>query len=131
MAKRIILTYGSYDCLHYGHIRLLERAAALGDYLIVGLSTEGFNRIKGKELMFDYKRRYQDLRMIRCVNKIIPEMSWAQKGKDIARYRVDVLVMGDDWEGKFDHLKEFCEVVYVPRTPDISSSLIKEALCKT
>ena len=123
--KRII-TYGTFDLLHYGHINLLRRAKALGDYLIVGLSTDDFNRkLKSKENYFDYKTRELMLDAIRYVDLVIPEETWEQKPDDIKLYKVDAFVMGDDWQGRFDYLKEFCEVVYLPKTPEISSTSIR------
>jgi glycerol-3-phosphate cytidylyltransferase len=127
--KRVI-TYGTFDLLHYGHINLLRRAKELGDYLIVGLSTDEFNsREKGKKSYFSYEERKALLEAIRYVDLVIPEESWDQKRRDIREYRADVFVIGDDWEGKFDFLKEEgAEVVYLPRTPEISTSQIKEDL---
>ena len=123
--KRVI-TYGTFDLLHYGHINLLRRAKALGDYLIVGLSTDNFNRqLKRKDNYFDYKERELMLGAIRYVDLVIPEENWEQKSDDVKLYRVDVFVMGDDWLGKFDYLKEFCEVVYLPKTPEISSTSLR------
>ena len=124
--KRVI-TYGTFDLLHYGHINLLRRAKALGDYLIVALSTDNFNRnLKSKENYFDYKTREKMLYAIRYVDLVIPEENWEQKSEDVKLYKVDTFVMGDDWEGKFDFLKELCEVVYLPKTPEISSTMIRE-----
>lgn len=121
-----ILTYGTFDFLHYGHINLLRRAKELGDYLIVGLSTEAFNALKGKTSYFSFEQRKQVLEAIRFVDLVIPEESWQQKKEDIHRYQIDVFVMGDDWKGKFDDLKEEgVEVVYLPRTRSISSSKMK------
>ncbi len=126
--KRVI-TYGTYDLLHYGHINLLRRAKELGDYLIVGLSTDEFNRhSKNKASYFNYEKRKQLLEAIRYVDLVIPEENWEQKINDIKLYQADVFVMGDDWEGKFDFLKDYCDVVYLPRTPEISSTQIKEEL---
>ena len=128
--KRVI-TYGTFDLLHYGHINLLRRAKALGDYLIVALSTDEFNqRSKGKKSYFTYEERKAMLEAIRYVDMVIPEDNWEQKQTDVAKYEVDVFTMGDDWEGKFDFLKEQCEVVYLPRTPEISSTQIKQDLGK-
>ena len=130
--KRVI-TYGTFDLLHYGHIILLRRARQLGDYLIVGLSTDEFNcNEKQKKCYFSYEKRKQLLEAIRYVDLVIPEENWEQKRSDVKEYHVDTFVMGDDWEGKFDFLKEEgCEVVYLPRTPEISSSQIKEDLHTT
>jgi len=123
--KRVI-TYGTFDLLHYGHINLLRRAKELGDYLIVGLSTDEFNRkLKSKENYFDYKERELMLDAIRYVDLVIPEKNWEQKIEDIELYKVDIFVMGNDWEGKFDYLKEHCEVVYLPKTPEISSTQLR------
>ena len=124
-----VITYGTFDLLHYGHINLLRRAKALGDYLIVALSTDEFNwNEKGKESYFSYEQRKTLLEAIRYVDLVIPEESWEQKITDVAKYRADVFVMGDDWEGTFDFLKECCEVVYLPRTPEISTTQIKKEL---
>lgn len=121
-----VLTYGTYDLLHYGHINLLRRAREQGDYLIVALSTDEFNlKEKGKKSYFTYEQRKTMLEAIRYVDLVIPETSWEQKKTDIAEYNIDVFVIGDDWEGKFDFLKEQCDVVYLPRTPEISSTQIK------
>lgn len=126
--KRVI-TYGTFDLLHYGHINLLRRAKALGDYLIVALSTDEFNSTeKNKHCYFSYEQRKNLLEAIRYVDLVIPEESWAQKKTDVVKYDVDVFVMGDDWEGKFDFLKEQCEVVYLPRTQEISTTKIKNDL---
>ncbi len=127
--KRVI-TYGTYDLLHYGHINLLRRAKALGDYLIVALSTDDFNnRQKHKKCYFSYDERKLLLESIRYVDLVIPEESWEQKRGDMHLYHVDTFVMGDDWTGKFDFLKEEgVEVVYLPRTPEISTTQIKEDL---
>lgn len=125
--KRII-TYGTFDLLHYGHINLLRRAKALGDYLVVCLSTDEFNALKGKKSFFNYEKRKMLLEAIRYVDLVIPEESWDQKINDIKEYHIDTFVMGDDWAGKFDYLKDYCEVIYLPRTPEISTTQIKEAL---
>ncbi|MDO4528048.1 MAG: glycerol-3-phosphate cytidylyltransferase [bacterium] len=128
--KRVI-TYGTYDLLHYGHINLLQRARALGDYLIVVLSTDDFNwNMKQKKCYFSYEKRRQMLEALRCVDLVIPEETWEQKIEDVKLYKADVFVMGDDWKGKFDFLKEYCEVVYLPRTPEISTTQIKTELGK-
>ena len=124
--KRII-TYGTFDLLHYGHINLLRRAKQQGDYLIVALSTDEFNwNSKQKKCFFEYERRKALLEAIRYVDLVIPENSWEQKVEDIKLYHVDTFVMGNDWEGKFDFLKDLCEVVYLPRTPEISTTQIKK-----
>ena len=128
MKKRIVITYGTFDLLHYGHIRLLKRAKQLGDYLIVGLSTDEFNASKGKTSYLKYDERKSLLESIKYVDRIIPESSWDQKAKDIKKYNVDTFVMGDDWKGKFDSLKNIVDVIYLERTPEISSSMIKHEL---
>lgn len=129
--KRVI-TYGTFDLLHYGHINLLRRARALGDYLIVALSTDEFNsREKHKHCYFSYDERKLLLEAIRYVDLVIPEENWEQKRTDIYLYHVDTFVMGDDWAGKFDFLKEEgASVVYLPRTPEISTTQIKNDLNK-
>ena len=118
-----VITYGTFDLLHYGHINLLQRAKALGDYLIVAVSSDEFNRQKGKVCYFSYEERKRMVEALRCVDLVIPEESWDQK---IREFRVDTFVMGDDWKGKFDFLKDYCEVVYLPRTPEISTTKIKQ-----
>lgn len=128
MKQKRVITYGTFDLFHYGHLALLKRAKSLGDYLIVALSTDEFNKIKNKKSFFTYEQRKEMLEAIKYIDLIIPECSWAQKRSDILKYNVDVFVMGDDWAGKFDELKDLCEVVYLPRTKDISSSEIKSIL---
>lgn len=125
-----ILTYGTYDLLHYGHIRLLKRAKELGDYLVVALSTDEFNAIKGKKAYHNYETRKQMLEAIRYVDLIIPENTWEQKRNDVLEYRIDTVVMGSDWENNenFECLKDICEVVYLPRTEGISTTKIKKDL---
>ncbi len=123
--KRVI-TYGTFDLIHYGHINLLKRAKELGDYLIVALSTDEFNwNEKRKKCYFTYEERMRLLEAIRYVDLVIPEENWEQKASDVRLYQVDTFVMGDDWQGKFDFLKEYCQVVYLPRTPEISTTQIK------
>ncbi len=123
--KRVI-TYGSFDLLHYGHISLLRRARSMGQYLIVGLSTEGFSKLKGKQCFFTYEERKELLEAVRYVDLVIPETCWEQKIEDVETYHVDVFVIGDDWKGEFDFLKDHCQVVYLPRTPEISTTEIKK-----
>ena len=124
-----VITYGTYDLLHYGHINLLRRAKELGDYLIVALSTDEFNwNEKQKKCYFAYEQRKKLLEAIRYVDLVIPEENWAQKVSDVQEFRVDTFVMGDDWAGKFDFLKDYCDVVYLPRTPEISTTQIKQEL---
>ena len=125
-----VITYGTFDLLHYGHINLLRRAKNLGDYLIVALSTDEFNKdMKNKRSYFSYAERKLLLESIRYVDLVIPEENWEQKKTDVEKYDVDVFVMGDDWTGKFDFLKTVgkgCDVVYLPRTPEISTTRIKD-----
>ena len=125
-----ILTYGTYDLLHYGHIRLLKRAKELGDYLVVAVSTDEFNDIKGKKAYHNYETRKKMLEAIRYVDLVIPENNWEQKINDVKEYKIDTVVMGSDWAGsdRFDYLKEYCEVVYLDRTEGISTTKIKKDL---
>lgn len=127
--KRVI-TYGTFDLLHYGHINLLKRAKDLGDYLIVAVSSDEFNELKGKKSYFTFEERKHLLEAIRYVDLVIKEEDWKQKETDVEFYQVDTFVMGNDWEGKFDELKEICEVVYLERTPEISTTKIKVELNK-
>ncbi len=124
----VVLTYGTFDLFHYGHIRLLERARSLGTRLGIGLSTDEFNARKGKQAFMSYTERESLLQSCRFVDFVFPETCWEQKETDIALYKAGVLVMGDDWQGKFDNLKHLCEVAYLPRTPLISSSLLRDGL---
>lgn len=125
-----VITYGTFDLLHFGHINILKRARELGDYLVVGLSTDEFNRNeKNKKCYYPYEIRKQMLEAIRYVDEVIPEENWDQKRSDIHKYDINTFVMGSDWEGKFDFLKEEgAEVVYFPRTEGISSTQIKSDL---
>ena len=127
---RRVLAYGTYDLLHDGHIRLLKRAKELGDYLIVALSTDEFNELKGKKAYHNYETRKKMLEAIRYVDLVIPENDWNQKIDDVKKYYVDVTVMGGDWEGdpRFEKLRDYCEVVYLPRTKGVSTSKIKKDL---
>jgi glycerol-3-phosphate cytidylyltransferase len=125
---KTIITYGTFDVLHFGHVELLRRAKEMGDYLIVGLSTDQFNANKHKQSFYAYNERKKILEAIKYVDKVIPEDNWEQKVGDIKKYDVDIFVMGDDWRGEFDELKEYAEVVYLPRTPDISSTGVKHHL---
>lgn len=127
-----VITYGTFDLLHYGHINLLRRAKEQGDYLIVVLSTDEFNwNMKQKKCYFPYEQRKQLLEAIRYVDLVIPENNWEQKRTDVHEYHVDKFVMGDDWKGKFDFLEEEgVEVVYLPRTPEISTTAIKKDLAE-
>lgn len=123
-----VITYGTYDLLHVGHINLLRRARELGDYLIVVVSSDEFNAIKGKKAYYSFEDRKKILEAIRYVDEVLPEYTWEQKVDDVVNNNVDVFVMGDDWTGKFDFLKEYCEVVYLPRTEGISTTKIKQDL---
>lgn len=127
---RRVLTYGTYDLLHYGHVRLLRRAAQLGDYLIVALSTDEFNALKGKASFYSYGVRKEMLESVRYVDLVIPEEDWEQKVDDVEKYCVDVVVMGGDWAGdpRFEALKEHCEVIYLDRTEGISTTDVKREL---
>lgn len=126
--KRVI-TYGTFDLLHYGHINILKRAKEYGDYLIVALSTDEFNALKGKKCYFTYEQRKKLVEAVRYVDLVIPETCWEQKVNDVKEYHIDTFVMGDDWAGKFDFLKETgVEVIYLPRTPEISTTQIKNQL---
>lgn len=123
-----VITYGTYDLLHVGHINLLRRARELGDYLLVVLSSDEFNSIKHKTAYHCYEERKIILESIKYVDEVIPEFNWEQKIKDVVDNQIDVFVMGDDWDGQFDFLKEYCEVVYLPRTEGISTTQIKSDL---
>jgi glycerol-3-phosphate cytidylyltransferase len=125
---KTVLTYGSFDLLHFGHLEVLRRAKELGDQLIVGLSTDEFNLVKGKTCVVPYEKRKQLLESIQYVDLVIPEDNWEQKVEDVQRYSADYFVMGDDWEGKFDFLNQYCEVIYLPRTKGISTTAIKKIL---
>jgi glycerol-3-phosphate cytidylyltransferase len=125
-----VLTYGTYDLLHYGHIRLLKRAKAMGDYLVVAISTDEFNAIKGKKAYHNYETRKEMLEAVRYVDLVIPENNWEQKRDDVKTFKIDVVVMGSDWEGneKFECLRDLCDVVYLDRTKGISTTQIKKEL---
>lgn len=126
--KKVIITYGTFDLFHIGHLRLLKRLKSLGDYLIVGVSTDRFNALKGKKTIIPFEDRLEIVENIKCVDLAIPEDNWDQKEHDIKKYDVSIFGMGHDWEGKFDDLNNYCEVVYLPRTQGISSTNIKDAL---
>ena len=125
-----VITYGTFDLLHYGHINILKRARELGDYLVVAISSDEFNKLKNKKSYFSYEERKLMVESIRYVDEVIPENTWEQKIEDVKEHNIDVFVMGDDWEGKFDFLKEYCEVVYLPITEGISTTQIKKELNK-
>lgn len=125
---KTVITYGTFDLFHIGHVNLLKRAKSLGDRLIVAVSSDDFNRQKGKTTLVPYEHRRAVVESCRYVDQVIAEHNWQQKAEDIEKYQVDVFVMGDDWHGKFDELKQHCDVVYLPRTRDISSTAIKQAM---
>lgn len=126
-----VLTYGTYDLLHVGHINMLKRARGLGDYLIVGLSNDAINAFKGKKVYHDYQERKEMLEAVRYVDLVIEESDWDQKRLDIEKYQIDVLVAGEEWKGDFDYLNELCEVIYLPRTEGVSTSKIMHDLLKS
>ena len=126
--KKVVLTYGTFDLFHIGHLNLLNRLRELGDYLIVGVSTDKFNEGKGKKTIVSFEDRIKIVASLKCVDLAIPEESWEQKVDDIKKHGVSVFGMGHDWEGHFDFLKEYCEVVYLPRTEGISSTALKKTL---
>lgn len=125
---RKVITYGTFDLFHMGHLRLLERLRALGDHLTVAVSTDAFNAGKGKASVVCYEERAHILSALRCVDDVIAEETWAQKPDDIRRLGVQVFGMGSDWTGRFEELRDLCEVVYLPRTEGISTTLIKESI---
>ncbi|MGE5953039.1 MAG: adenylyltransferase/cytidyltransferase family protein [Qipengyuania vulgaris] len=127
-SARTILTYGTFDLFHVGHLRLLERLAAMGDRLVVAVSTDEFNAEKGKSSLIPYEDRAAIVGALACVDEVIPEEGWDQKERDVRAVGADVLAMGDDWQGKFDHLSHLCEVVYLPRTEGVSTTIIKGQL---
>ena len=124
---KVILTYGTFDLLHYGHIRLLKRAKALGDYLIVAVSTDEFNLLKGKTAVYDYEKRKKMVEQLEYVDLVIPEKTWEQKVEDVKKYNVDTVVMGSDWENseRFEYLRQYCDVKYLKRTENISTTMLK------
>jgi len=125
---RVVLTYGTFDLFHVGHLNLLQRLKALGDYLVVGVSTDAFNATKGKQTIVPFEDRRRIVQNVKCVDLAIAEDHWEQKVDDIARYGVSVFGMGGDWAGRFDALKAHCEVVYLPRTEGVSSTSLKQLL---
>ena len=125
---KTILTYGTFDLFHVGHLKLFERCRSMGDQLIVGVSTDEFNALKGKRTIIKYSDRAELVASCKYVDQVFPEENWDQKKTDIIKYSADVFVMGDDWTGKFDFLSEFCKVIYLPRTPNVSTTDIKGAM---
>ena len=128
MAEITVLTYGTFDLFHIGHVNLLQRLRALGTRLVVGCSTDEFNLVKNKKAIVPYAHRKAILESLRCVDRVIPEQTWEQKRTDIARENVQIFGMGDDWAGHFDDLKDCCQVVYLPRTTDISTTEIRDVI---
>ncbi len=125
-----VITYGTFDLFHIGHLNILKRARALGDYLVVAVSTDEFNTGKHKQCVYPYSHRAQIVESIKFVDKVIPEEDWEQKIKDIKENDINIFVIGEDWKGKFDFLKDYCEVVYLPRTKSISTTEIKTTVQK-
>lgn len=125
---KTILTYGTFDLLHIGHLNMLERLSAMGDRLVVGISSDEFNLLKGKQSINSYSERARIVAALKCVDEVFSEDSWNQKESDIKRFNVDVFGIGDDWKGKFDELSDYCEVVYLERTPSISTTSLKQTL---
>ena len=125
---KVVLTYGTFDMFHVGHLNLLNRLKELGDTLIVGISTDEFNIVKGKKTLIPYDQRVKIVENIKCVDLVISEVDWNQKIEDIKKYSVDIFAMGDDWKGKFDSLEDYCEVHYLPRTENVSTSNLKKSL---
>lgn len=130
MTEVTVLTYGTFDMFHIGHLELLRRVRSLGDRLIVGVSTDEFNELKNKKTLIPYSQRAQIVAAIKYVDEVIPEEQWEQKVNDVSKYGVDVFAMGDDWKGRFDFLSEYCKVEYLPRTEGISTTVLKEHLDK-
>ena len=128
LSKKRVITYGTFDMFHIGHLKLLQRVKEMADELIVAVSTDEFNQIKGKKTMISYAQRAEIVENIKSVDMVIAENNWEQKISDIKKYEIDIFVMGDDWRGKFDFLKEHCEVVYLERTKDISTTQLKKSL---
>jgi glycerol-3-phosphate cytidylyltransferase len=127
---KTVITYGTFDLLHVGHIRLLSRLKRLGDRLVVGLSTDAFNAAKGKQSIFSYEERLEIMQSLSMVDIVIPEHNWEQKVQDIKQYQAAIFAIGDDWAGKFDYLSEWVEVVYTPRTAHVSTTNIKQIISK-
>lgn len=123
-----VITYGTFDLFHIGHLNILRRAKEQGDYLVVAVSTDEFNKIKGKKCAIPDTERMAIVEAIKYVDEVIPENNWDQKINDVEEHNIDVFVMGDDWKGKFDFLKDYCDVVYLPRTEGISTTKIKKDL---
>ena len=123
-----VYTCGTFDTFHIGHVNILRRCRAHGDYLLVGVSTDEFNAMKGKKALYPFKHRLEIVRSLRFVDEARAENSWEEKRIIIQEHKIDKFIISDDWAGKFDGLKDLCEVIYLPRTPDISSSSIRDSL---
>lgn len=123
---KTVITYGTFDLFHIGHVNLLRRLRALGDRLVVGCSTDEFNALKGKKTVMPFAHRAEILASLRHVDHVFPEATWEQKREDIVRERADIFAMGDDWTGRFDDLGDLCEVVYLPRTRDVSTTEVRQ-----
>jgi len=123
---KTVITYGTFDMFHIGHLKLIQRLKKLGDKLIIAVSTDEFNELKGKKTIIPFDQRAEIVENIKGVDLVIPEKSWEQKIEDIKKYNVDIFAIGDDWKGKFDFLKDYCEVIYLPRTESISTTEIKQ-----
>ena len=130
MKQKTVITYGTFDMFHIGHLKLIRRLKTCGDRLIIGVSTDVFNEKKGKKCIIPFEQRKEIVENIKGVDLVIAENSWNQKIEDIKKYKADVFIMGDDWKGEFDHLKEFCEVQYLPRTEGISTTELKNIVIK-
>ncbi len=127
-SSKTVITYGTFDLFHVGHLKMLQRLEAMGDRLIVAVSTDEFNQLKGKTSVYSFDERSQIVEALSCVDLVIPEQNWKQKEQDIKQHQVDIFGIGEDWKGKFDHLSDFCSVVYLERTPSISTTAVKQAL---
>ena len=121
-----VITYGTFDLFHFGHLEILRRAKELGNYLVVAVSTDGFNKIKGKKCIYPFEHRIKIIEAIKYVDKVIPEKNWEQKREDIMSHNIDIFTMGDDWKENFDELKDICKVIYLERTKGISTSNLRE-----
>lgn len=128
MKKKRIITYGTFDMFHIGHLKLLQRLSKMADEVIVAVSTDNFNEVKNKKVLIPYDQRAEIVSSIKYVTKVIPEENWEQKSEDIKKYDIDIFAIGNDWEGKFDFLREYCEVVYLERTRNISSTQLRKSL---
>ncbi len=126
----VVITYGTFDLFHVGHVRLLKRLKTLGDKLVVGISSDEFNALKGKKSFFSYEERAEIVEACKYVDMVFPEHNWQQKRSDITKFQATIFAMGDDWQGKFDELSDLCDVVYLPRTEEISTTTIKSQLSR-